>query len=168
MNINTTYNYTRVQLYSLVLFRVIIGWHFLYEGCSKLMKDAWTAKGYLLDAQGVFQSVFVWMANNDLALNIINALNQGILVFVGLSLMLGFLSRIGMLAGIGMLTLFYLSHPPLIETQYLMPSEGNYFIVDKNLIELIALVVLYNFPTSRIIGLDRLTTRLFKIERDEK
>ena len=34
--------------------------------------------------------------------------------------------------------------------------EGSYLLVNKNLIELAALAVLWLFPTGKIIGLDRL------------
>jgi thiosulfate dehydrogenase (quinone) large subunit len=54
-----------------------------------------------------------------------------------------------------LLAFYYLSHPPLISTEYLIPSEGNYLFINKNLIELVALWVLYLFPTGRYIGLDR-------------
>jgi thiosulfate dehydrogenase [quinone] large subunit len=35
------------------------------------------------------------------------------------------------------------------------PVEGNYWIVNKNLIEMAALFVLYLFPSSQITGIDR-------------
>jgi thiosulfate dehydrogenase [quinone] large subunit len=35
-------------------------------------------------------------------------------------------------------------------------AEGNYLIVNKTLIEIAALIVVYLFPTSQMIGLDRL------------
>jgi len=40
--------------------------------------------------------------------------------------------------------------------EYSKPGEGSYIIVNKNLIEAGALYVLYLFPTSQLIGLDRL------------
>jgi thiosulfate dehydrogenase [quinone] large subunit len=78
------------------------------------------------------------------------------LILIGLSLILGVLSRAGILAGIVLLAFYYLSHPPIIGADYALPSEGSYLWVNKNLIEMIALAVLYVFPTSRILGLDRL------------
>ena len=51
--------------------------------------------------------------------------------------------------------LYYLFAPPLLGLEYGRPGEGSYLIVNKNLIEACALWVLYCFPTSHIIGLDR-------------
>jgi hypothetical protein len=36
----------------LTILRVAIGWHFLYEGLTKLFNPAWTAAGYLESATG--------------------------------------------------------------------------------------------------------------------
>ncbi len=148
--------YTNAQYIALIACRVIIGWHFLYEGCVKLMNPDWSARGFLLDSSGMLESWFYWMANNEGTLATINVLNQWGLVLIGLGLIIGLFSRLASLGGIAMLTLFYLSHPPLIGVDYLMPNEGSYLIVNKNLIELASLVVIYLFPTSKIIGVDRL------------
>jgi thiosulfate dehydrogenase [quinone] large subunit len=55
-----------------------------------------------------------------------------------------------------LLFLYYVANPPLIGMNYSMPSEGSYLIVDKNLIELVALALLVYFPSGNIIGIDRL------------
>ena len=152
-NINT---YTTAQCLALIVCRVIIGWHFLYEGCVKLMNPDWSAKGFLLDSEGIFKSWFFWMANTEAVLHTVNFLNQWGLVLIGLALMIGLFSRLASLLGVAMLALFYLSHPPLIGVDYVMPTEGSYLVVNKNLIEMASLVVIFLFPTSRIIGIDRL------------
>jgi thiosulfate dehydrogenase [quinone] large subunit len=54
------------------------------------------------------------------------------------------------------LLLYYVCTPPLIGMTYSVPTEGSYLIVNKNLIEMVALGVLALFPTGNIIGLDRL------------
>jgi len=156
--INRTY--TKAQLWALVLCRVLIGWHFLYEGCTKLMNPDWSARGFLLDSKGVFEAWFYWMANSEDVLQTVNFLNQWGLVLIGLTLMTGLFSRWASIAGIVMLALFYLSHPPFIGVEYALPSEGSYLVVNKNLIELSALSILMLFPTSQIIGIDRLISRL--------
>jgi hypothetical protein len=54
-----------------------------------------------------------------------------------------------------MLTLFYVTALPLSGVP--QPGmEGNYMIVNKTLIEWVAVVVLRSFPTGRIAGLDLL------------
>jgi thiosulfate dehydrogenase [quinone] large subunit len=148
--------YSKVQLGSLVFLRLIIGWHFLYEGLVKLMNPFWSASSFLLDSQGFLKTFFEWMANTEAVLNTVNFMNVWGLILIGLGLILGFFSRWAAIGGIVMLIFFYLSHPPFIGAEYLMPSEGSYLIVNKNLIELAALIVLLIFPTSQRIGLDRL------------
>ena len=77
------------------------------------------------------------------------------LLLVGLSLMLGLLTQLGCLGAIGFLALFYLSQPPF--TGMPQPgAEGAYLVVNKNLIELIAVMTVMAFRTGAIAGLDRL------------
>ena len=45
----------RCQLYGLVTLRVLIGWHFLYEGISKIINPYWSSAAYLLDSKWIFQ-----------------------------------------------------------------------------------------------------------------
>ena len=58
------------------------------------------------------------------------------------------------------ISMVYLFAPPLLGLEYARPGEGSYIIVNKNLIEIFALFVLYHFPTSHLIGLDRLVIKL--------
>ena len=37
---------------TVVVLRVLIGWHFLYEGIAKLTKPNWSAAGFLKQARG--------------------------------------------------------------------------------------------------------------------
>lgn len=150
------------QLLALVLCRVLIGWHFLYEGFVKILNPDWSAKIFLLDSQGMFKSWFFWMANTEGVLQTVDFLNQWGLLLIGVSLILGLFSRTASIAGAAVLAMFYLSHPPLIGTEYMLPSEGSYLIVNKNLIEMSMLIVLALFPTSNRIGLDRLIFRTRK------
>ena len=151
-----TFDYTRSQLIGLLIMRLLIGWHFLYEGLVKLMNPYWSAGSFLLDSQGFAKGLFEWMANTGQVLEVVSFLNIWGLIFVGLGLVLGIFARWASIGGMLLLFFYYLSHPPLIGAEYLMPSEGSYLFVNKNLIELAALSVLLLFPTSRIIGLDRL------------
>jgi len=71
-------------------------------------------------------------------------------------LLLGLFSRYTTLIGMGLVILYYLFAPPLLGLEYSRPGEGSYIIVNKNLIEACALWVIHSFPTSHVIGLDRL------------
>jgi thiosulfate dehydrogenase (quinone) large subunit len=156
MNLNLKTSYTRMQLSSLVVLRVIIGWHFLYEGMTKIINPDWSSVGFLLDSKGIFSGLFVWLASNAGLLRVVDFLNMWGLVAIGLGLILGIFGRIAKIGGILLLAFYFLSHPPMIGFRFSAPSEGAYLWVNKNLVELFALVVLYYFPSSHIIGFDRL------------
>ncbi len=149
-------SYNKWQLTMLTVLRIIIGWHFMYEGIVKLWNPGWSAKGYLTDSAGLFAGLFEGMAGNASIMQAVDFLNVWGLVLIGAALMLGVFTRYAIIAGMILLGFYYLSHPPLIGIKYALPSEGSYLWVNKNLIELFALGVLLVFPTSRIIGLDRL------------
>lgn len=148
---------SKAQLNILVLMRILIGWHFLYEGVIKVYSPSWTAKGYLLSSGGIFKSFFVWLAG-DTMISYVDTLNISILLVVGISLIVGIATRYTALMGAILLLLYYLSHPafPGI-TQG--PAEGSYWIVNKNLIEAAALLVLMYFPTAHYFGIQILFKR---------
>jgi thiosulfate dehydrogenase [quinone] large subunit len=148
--------YTKPQTWSLVLLQLAIGWHLLYEGAAKLSNPDWSAEGYLLDSAGWFADIFHAMAANAAVLGFVNVANSWGLAIIGLALILGLFTRAALIAGMVFLGLYYLSHPPLIDVEYALPSEGNYLFVNKTLIEFIAMGVLLAFPVSHVIGLDRL------------
>ena len=79
-------SYSSGQLYALVILRMLIGWHFLYEGISKLLSPAWTAKYYLLGSKWIFEGLFELMASSPNVLNVIDFLNVWGLILIGLSL----------------------------------------------------------------------------------
>lgn len=149
-------NYSKSQLYLLVALRVVIGWHLLYEGIVKLVNPNWSSAGFLLDSQGIFSGFFHSLASNPNVLSVVDTLNIAGLTLIGLGLILGSFTRLATIGGIVLLAFYYLSHPPFVGLQYAMPMEGNYLVVSKNLIELMALCVLLVFPTGTILGLDRI------------
>lgn len=152
----TTKGYSFLQVTALVLLRLLIGWHFLYEGFVKLLNPNWSSVGYLLDSKGMFSNYFTDLASKPDMLNIIDTINIWGLILIGAGLILGSFTRLATFFGIILLAFYYLSHPQLIDLKYAMPSEGSYLFVDKILIELAAMIVLLFFPTGRIIGIDNL------------
>ena len=151
----TDINLSKTGRNSLILLRILIGWHFLYEGISKLINPYWSSAAYLLDSKWIFSGVANAIVSNPALLTISDYVNMWGLTFVGLSLMLGLFSKQGTLVGIFLIMMYYLFAPPLLGLEYGKPNEGSYLIVNKNLIEACALWVLYVFPTSKVIGLDR-------------
>jgi len=148
-------NYTTLQLWSLVILRVAVGWHFLYEGITKLLNPDWSSLGYLMDSKGLFEGLFHSIAGNATVLNVMDFLNVRGLILIGAGLIVGFITRAAAISGIVLLAFYYLSHPAIIGVTYAIPSEGSYLWVNKNLIELLTLWVIIMFPTWKAVGLDR-------------
>ena len=82
-------DYSRAQLNLLVILRMVIGWHILYEGVVKLWNPNWSAAGYLMDSKGIFAGLFHALAANATVLQIVDFINVWGLILVGLGLMLG-------------------------------------------------------------------------------
>jgi thiosulfate dehydrogenase [quinone] large subunit len=156
--------YSTTQAFALVALRITIGWHFLYEGGVKVLNPNWTAKAYLLDSGGFLKGFFDQMAGNQSLLSLLNSVNAWGLTLIGFSLLVGIYTHYSSLAGMAMLLLYYLSHPAFPGIEYLFPADGSYFIINKTLIELFALLVILTFPTSRIFGLQRLMIRRKNID----
>lgn len=147
----TTQKLSAVQGNTLVLLRVLIGWHFLYEGVIKAYNPSWTSKGYLLSAS-VLKPFFAWLASESLV-STIDFLNIAGLIAVGVTLLLGIKVRWGCIAGIILLALYYIAHPPFPGLPQ-GPAEGSYWVVNKNLIEIAALLVIYQFPLTSVFGIE--------------
>ena len=159
MTHNKPIKYSKAQLIGMVSLRVLIGWYFLYEGVVKLFSANWTSFPYLMDSKGWFAAFFIHLAETPTLLSVVDFINVYGLILVGLSLILGCFAPLGKIAAALFLIMFYLSHPPIIHATYLLPPEGSYLWVDKNLIMLSAVAVLILFPTSQIIGFDRYIKR---------
>jgi len=144
-----------VQQFLLVVLRVLIGWHFLYEGYVKLTAKAWSAGPYLAQAQGPLAGWFHALARNEAALHVVNLMNAYGLTVVGAGLILGLGTPIACVGAMMLLGLYYFASPPWIAV---LPrvTEGNYLVVDKNLVELAAVAAVLAFNTGRIAGLDLL------------
>lgn len=144
------------QWAALVLLRLVVGWHFLYEGLAKLFNPYWSSASYLVEAKWVFSDVFTAILANPHLLRIVDWLNIGGLIAIGLSLISGLLVTPASIAGIILLALYYLACPAVVGFRSTLPAEGSYLIINKNMVELTALFVLVFFPTGRIAGLDRI------------
>jgi thiosulfate dehydrogenase [quinone] large subunit len=145
------------QRLAVVVLRTLIGWHFLYEGYFKLLRPAWgrdgaplepwTAAAYLRGATGPFAEMFHALGNPPW-IGVLDVAIAAGLVIIGLSLLLGFFVRAGCIGAFALLMLFYVSAIPLSG----MPeprAEGAYLIVNKNLIEAAAVLVVFFFQNPR-------------------
>jgi len=144
--------------FPLALLRIAIGWHFLYEGWTKLVYPSWTSAGYLKGSTGPLSGFFHWLATSGSFIRISDQLNIWGLVLVGLALMLGVLVRPAAVSGVALLALYYLASPPLFAPFVNGMGEGQYLVVNKNLVELFSLAVVAAFPATSL-GLGALAAR---------
>ncbi len=146
---------------AITILRILVGWHFLYEGIIKVYNPDWSAKGYLLTAE-TFTGFYQWLASDSL-IGLVDALNVVVLLLVGLSLVLGAFEKQGAFFGIGLLVMYYFAHPAFMSSAQLV-TEGNYWIINKNLVEVAALFVLYTVPTGSYFGLEVLIKKTAKLK----
>lgn len=151
---NPSARLSTIQQSFLFLLRVVIGWHFLYEGFAKLVNPEWSAAGYLEVSRWLFSGFFQWIAHTPTALQAVDFLVVWGMILIGMGLMVGLFTRIAGASGMLLLLFFYLCNPPLVGLGLGIPTEGNYLVVDKNVVELFALAALLVFPSRSVWGLD--------------
>ena len=116
---------------------------------------AWSAKGFIEHAATGPVGALAKAAAGAGLLPVLDRLLMFGIAAVGLSLLLGLFTRAGCLGGTFLLGLFYVINVPtsgLPQTG----AEGNYLLVNKTLIEAVAVLLLLAFDTGHIAGLDRL------------
>jgi uncharacterized membrane protein YphA (DoxX/SURF4 family) len=139
----------------LTLLRIAIGWHFLYEGHAKFFSANWTSAGYLQASRWFLGGAFQWMASHPAVIALVDAINIGGQILIGLLLITGTLTRAASLAAMALLLLYYLANPPLVGLGLTVPADGHYLVVDRNLIEMLTLAFLAALPLTALPGVDR-------------
>jgi uncharacterized membrane protein YphA (DoxX/SURF4 family) len=164
MKKQTDLNKNKLVQWLLTLVRIVIGWHFLYEGISKIATAGWSSAPYLDGSKWIFAPLFSAMADNPSVVSVIDFLNIWGMILVGTGLFLGLLTRWASLAGAVMLLFYFVAYPPIPGYMFGVPAEGSYLWVNRNLIELFALSVFIFIPSAYQFGMDRLLKRW----KDEK
>jgi len=59
----------------LSLLRLLTGWHFLYEGISKLASPGWSGASYLMGSKWFLSGFFHWIISNPTALAVSDFIN---------------------------------------------------------------------------------------------
>jgi thiosulfate dehydrogenase [quinone] large subunit len=158
-------NETRVSSgtqWAIVVMRVLVGWHFLYEGIAKLSNPNWSAAGYLNQARGPLAGLFKSLAADPNLLANVNLMNEWGLTLIGLGLIVGCFTRLASASGMLVILLFYLCNPPFVGYFYSIPSEGSYLVVNKNLVEVSALAVVFASRSGLFAGIDRIIHGLLR------
>ncbi len=153
----------------MTLLRMLIGWHFLYEGLYKLVQPGgWSAEGYLRTSQWFAAPLFHKMAATPWLLKTVDLMNMWGLVLIGLALIVGLLVRPAAAAGFVLLLFYFVAQPP-----FLAPSaDGHFLWIDRNVVEAAALLAVMLVPSynlgSYIAALPRkLFRRKLKQEKKE-
>lgn len=144
--------------------RMLVGWHFLYEGIAKLATPGWSAEFYLKGSSWIFSGLFHQIADSPVLLKAVDLLNIWGLILIGFSLSVGFLVRWSSIAGALLLFFYFTAYPPIPGYTFGTVSEGSYLWVNRTLIELFVLLAFAAIPSSLLFGVDRLVKRW----KDEK
>jgi uncharacterized membrane protein YphA (DoxX/SURF4 family) len=132
-------------------------------GASMLGDDR--AKGYSLAksterAMGVFPKSWTLIDYLDWS-------TRWFLLVVGGLLLIGLFSRLSCFAAAGFLLLTVLTQPSLPWIPAPPNSEGNYLVINKNVIEMVALLVLMTTRSGQWFGLDAIVSWMFGRRRRE-
>lgn len=142
----------------ITLVRISVGWHFLYEGYSKIIIDSWTSKGYLVGTTGFLSGFYHYVAESPHLLKVVDIMNIYGLCAIGLGLICGMLTRFAATGGALLLFLYYFAYPPFGASIYGL-AEDNTFIVDRLFLE--ALILIWFIVINRQgYGLDNLSAFL--------
>ncbi|HEV3163738.1 MAG TPA: DoxX family protein [Isosphaeraceae bacterium] len=121
------------------------------DGWTEALRDSWEklASPEQAKASGVPSAPWT-------QLDWINTLTMFGLTAVGVCLLLGLMTRLAALGGATFLLMFYLSMPPWPGLPAAPMAEGHYLFVNKNLIEMLACLLLAATPNGHWVGLDAL------------
>ncbi len=133
--------------------RIVIGWHFLYEGIAKVFNPNWSSSLYLMESKWLLSGFFHWLISNDTTLQIVDFLNIWGLLIIGIFLFIGFLPRVASISGAVLLLLYYIANPPFMYSS--LPSQSHFYIINYNLIEAIVLIVIASLNGEQLYGIQR-------------
>ena len=153
----------------ITVLRMAIGWHFLFEGITKLVADNWTAQSYLLNTNSFLSGFYHWLASSPVKMEIVNFMNVYGLILIGIALCFGLFIRLASLSGVFLLVLYYFAYPPF-GVSLLSGGYGNLYIVDMNFIEAVILLSIF-FNKEKGYSIDSLITLFksgFKSEKQDK
>lgn len=153
MNANSTPQFLK---YLFTFLRIAIGWHFLYEGIAKIFTPNWSSASYLLNSSGPLEGFFKLMAENQFLVYLVDYSIIFGLILIGIALFIGISTRVAALAGAALLFLFYASNPPFSANPIGYGVEGHYLIVNKNLVELLTLLVIAFLPKTSFFSIENI------------
>ena len=94
------------QLSGLTVLRVLIGWHFLYEGIAKILNPYWSSAGFLLESKWIFSGLATIIVASPSLLTFVDFINMWGLTLGGLALLIGLLERPAAVAGMALMLIY--------------------------------------------------------------
>ena len=144
----------KLTVWLFTFMRIVIGWHFLYEGISKLFNPNWSSTSYLIESKWLFSGFFHWLISNNTSLQIVDFLNIWGLIIIGLCLFIGLFTRAASISGAILLILYYIASPPFVYSS--LPSQSHFYIINYNFIEAVILVTIATFSKDYLWSIQRL------------
>ena len=162
VNENQQVNLSKIVL---TVLRVLVGWHFLFEGISKLASPGWSSASYLMESKWLFSGFFHWIISNPTAQTVTDFLNIWGLILIGLGLFMGLFTRLASISGILIMLFYYIANPPFVASS--MSGQGHFFIVNINIIEIGILGVFAFLKRDYLWSIDRLIRGIFKRKKED-
>jgi uncharacterized membrane protein YphA (DoxX/SURF4 family) len=148
------------------VLRIIVGWHFLYEGIAKIANPNWTSASFLMESKWLFSGFFHWIISNGTMLQIVDFINIWGLVVIGLCLFLGVFIRAASISGALLLLMYYVANPPFMYSS--LPSTSHFYIINYNIIEAAVLIAIAVYPGYHFLSLRKLITIYHEKRKDRK
>lgn len=126
----------RKEQVAIVLLRIAVGWHFLYEGLVKFTDPFFSAESYLKGSKGVIRFIYENYMHTPERMYWLDTINITALLVVGTGLLFGIAIKTSAHLGMLFLLLCYCAYPPFSGED---SPGGSFFIVDRNLIEFLVL-----------------------------
>jgi uncharacterized membrane protein YphA (DoxX/SURF4 family) len=157
-------NKTKVWLFTIL--RIVVGWHFLFEGISKLFNPNWSSASYLMESKWLFSGFFHSLIANNTSLQVVDFLNTWGLLLIGFCLFIGLFTRAASISGAFLLLLYYVANPPFVYSS--VPSTNHFYLINYNLIEAIVLIALASFRKESFYGIQRFIAYSHAKRKDQK
>jgi thiosulfate dehydrogenase [quinone] large subunit len=135
----------------LALTRIALGWLFFYAGITKVLDQAWSAKGFLLSSK-TFTGFYAWLASDGI-LPIVDFINKWGLTLLGVALILGLCVRLASLLGALLMVLYWF---PVLT----FPTVAHGYLVDEHIIYALVLLYFAAVKAGRWYGLENACARL--------
>lgn len=146
----------KVQLLLVVALRFMIGCHLLIKGITQIIHPEWPSLAFLLDSKENMTELSLLITSNLNVLCAADFLITWVLIILGLGLILGIYSRRAVFAGAVVLGLYYLVLPASIGLAIGLPQEGNYSLVNPDLLVALALILISIASVAKKFGLNAL------------